>query len=328
MNTYFLPTRLAQMRLIFRVDASPVLGTGHVMRTSAIIEEAVSRGIGCVVVGRLGGFSWLEERLRNLGALHIEDSNQFQIAYGEDVLVIDSYNLPVDDIFIQQHFWKSVVSISDDVTPKYLADLVIHPGIDGVFELNSESKILAGPDFVPFRKSIKKTFGSDNEFVKKIVVFAGGADKFGFAKALATGLKGLPGFQSVVFFSNLHEEIMVLDSRFEVKDFGLALDEELDIADLVFSTASTSSLDIVALEIPLAVCFTVKNQIPYFDALVNEGVAQGIGGIDAEGQWKLDWDAINAVISDSTVRQKLLSNSRGYFDLLGSKRIVDEILKL
>ena len=75
-------------------------------------------------------------------------------------------------------------------------------------------------------------------------------------------------------------------------------------------------------------CFTVKNQIPYFDALVNEGVAQGIGGIDAEGQWKLDWDAINAVISDSTVRQKLLSNSRGYFDLLGSKRIVDEILKL
>lgn len=316
------------MRLIFRVDASPVLGTGHVMRTSAIIEEAASRGIGCVVVGRLGGFSWLEERLSNLGALHIEDSNRFQMAYGEDVLVIDSYNLPVDDIFIQKYYWKSVVSISDNVTPKYLADLVIHPGIDEAFQLNNESKFLTGPDFVPFRKSIKKTFGAYNEFVEKIVVFAGGADKFGFARALATGLKGLPDFRSVVFFSNSDEEIMVLDSRFKVRDFGLALDEELDTADLVFSTASTSSLEIVAREIPLAVCFTVKNQIPYFDALISDGIAQGIGGIDADGEWKLDWGNINAVISDSTVRRNLLSNSRGYFDLLGSKRIVDEILKL
>ena len=316
------------MRLIFRVDASPVLGTGHVMRASAIIEEAVSRGIGCVVVGSLGGFSWLEERVSNLGALHIEDSNCFKMNYGEDVLVIDSYDLPVDDMFIQPHYWKSVVSISDDVTPQYLASLIIHPGIDGAFQLNNETRVLAGPNFVPFRKSIKKASGPDNEFVDKIVVFAGGADKFGFARAMAAGLERLPNFRTVVFFSNLHEEIMVLDSRFEVKDFGLGLDKELHTADLVFSTASTSSLEIIAREIPLAVCFTVKNQMSCFDALVNQGFAQGIGGIDSEGNWKLDWNAIDAVISDSELRRKQLLNSRGYFDLLGSKRIVEEILKL
>lgn len=316
------------MRLIFRVDASPDIGTGHVMRTSAIIEEAVSRGISCVVVGSLGSFSWLEERLSNLGVFHIEDSSCFKMDYGKDVLVIDSYNLPVDDIFIQPHHWKSVVSISDDVTPQYLATLIIHPGIDEVVRLGNESKILAGPDFVPFRKSIKKASRLDNEFVNKIVVFAGGADKFGFAGAMAAGLERLPNFRTVVFFSNSHDDILGLDSRYEVRDFGLALDEELHTADLIFSTASTSSLEIVAREIPLAVCFTVKNQMPYFDVLVNQGFAQGIGGINPQGQWELDWNAIETVVSDSEVRRKLLTNSRGYFDLLGSKRIVDEILKL
>ena len=33
------------MRLVFRVDASQDIGAGHVMRCSAIIEEAISRNI-------------------------------------------------------------------------------------------------------------------------------------------------------------------------------------------------------------------------------------------------------------------------------------------
>ncbi len=316
------------MRLIFRVDASAILGTGHVMRTSAIIEEAVHRGIGCVVVGSLGGMAWLEERLRNVGARHFEDPFQFQLDNVNDILVIDSYELPLNDSFIQPHRWKSVVSISDHVTPKYLADLVIHPGIDQVFRPSGDSKFLTGPNFVPFRKSIRKSSRPDYDSVYKIVVFAGGADKFGFGSAMATGLAKLPAFQTAVFFTNSKDGIVQLDPRFEAMDIGFTLDKELETADLVFSTASTSSLEIVAREIPLAVCFTVENQVPYFDALVHQGLAQGIGGLDSQGHWKLDWGSISAVISDSRVRRKLLSNSSGYFDLLGSKRIVDEILKL
>jgi spore coat polysaccharide biosynthesis predicted glycosyltransferase SpsG len=316
------------MRLIFRVDASRELGTGHVMRTSAVIEEAVLRGIRCIVVGSLGGLAWLEERLINVGAGHFEDPVQFQIDHGKDILVIDSYELPINDSFIQPHRWKSVVSISDHVTPKYLADLVIHPGIDQVFRPGGDSKFLTGPDFVPFRKSIRKSSGPDYDSVDKIVVFAGGADKFGFGSAMSTGLAKLPDFQTAIFFSNSHDGIVQLDPRFELRDIGLTLDKELETADLVFSTASTSSLEIVARELPLAVCFTVENQVPYFDALVNQGLAQGIGGIDSRGNWKLDWDSVSRFISDSRVRRKLLSNSSGYFDLLGSKRIVDEILKL
>jgi spore coat polysaccharide biosynthesis predicted glycosyltransferase SpsG len=316
------------MRLIFRVDASLATGTGHVMRCSAIIEEAVSRGIHCVVIGRLGGFDWLEKRLKTIGAFHIEDQNVFEISSGEDVLVLDSYDIPVTDSFIQPQKWKSVVSISDAVTPNYNASLVIHPGIDSISNTRSGLKFLTGPEFIPFRKSIRKSTRLGITATGKIVVFGGGTDKFNFALAIAQGLKGIKEFESAIFISSFGSEITCLDSRFEVKSFGLQLDLELENADLVFTTASTSSLEIVAREIPLGVCFTAINQVSYFDALIQNEIAVGIGNLSSTENWELNWESVNRLVTDSTLRTQLAKNSSGYLDLLGSERIVNEILKL
>ena len=93
MSTECFQLRKIQMRLVFRVDASSTTGTGHLMRCSAIIEEATARGISCVVIGQLGGIGWLEDRLISIGALHYENEESFHIADGEDILVIDSYPL-------------------------------------------------------------------------------------------------------------------------------------------------------------------------------------------------------------------------------------------
>jgi spore coat polysaccharide biosynthesis predicted glycosyltransferase SpsG len=316
------------MRLVFRVDASPSTGTGHVMRCSAIIEEAALRGITSVVIGKLGGYKWLAERLKIIGAQHLEDSELFQIAKGEDILVIDSYDLPVTDDFIQPQNWKSVVSIADGVTPDYLAALVIHPGIDTYLKKENSGIILAGAKFIPFRKSIRKPLGAKGTTVRKVVIFAGGADSFNFALAMAQELREIQEFETAVFISTFDSEIASLDSRFRVQNFGSALDTELDGADLVFTSASTSSLEIIAREIPLGVCFTVNNQIPYFQALTDKGLALGIGYFSPAEKWKIDRVAIESLFSDSSLRDKLSNNSSHFLDLMGSQRIVNEILSL
>lgn len=328
MSTECLQFRKIQVRLVFRVDASSSIGTGHVMRCSAIIEEATTRGISCVVIGRLGGLRWLEDRLIGISALRYENEESFQIADGEDILVIDSYEIPVTHEFIQPKNWKAVVSISDDATPDYLASLVIHPGIDEFRNAENAFRVLKGAEFIPFRKSIKKSLRVKNSPLRKIVIFAGGIDNFGFALNLAGYLKEISEFNEAVFFSNSQSEITSLDSRFVVRDFGPFLDVELENADLVFTTASTSSLEIIAREIPVGICFSVENQISYFEALIKEEVAFGIGNLNPAKNWQLDMVAIERLITDTDLRDQLSANSSGFLDLLGSQRLVDEILKL
>ena len=316
------------MRLVFRADASMTIGTGHVMRCSAIIEEAIGRGISCVVIGQLGGISWLEERLVGIGATHLENEKSFPISHGEDILVIDSYLIPVTDEFIQPKNWKTVISISDDATPDYSASIVIHPGIDKFHNRVTANRVLMGPEFIPFRKTIKKSLQARNSPLRKIVIFAGGIDDFNFALNLAGILKEINEFDEAVFFSKLHSEITSLDPRFTTRNFGPLLDGELENADLVFTTASTSSLEIIAREIPVGICFSVDNQISYFDAMIKEKVAFGIGNLNSSKKWELNRSAINRLVTDSSLRDQLSANSSGFLDLLGSQRLVDEILKL
>jgi len=314
------------MKIVFRTDASNEIGTGHVMRCSAIIEEAVSRNIECVVIGRMGGLDWLETHLKTIGSARVEEESDFQITPGKDVLIIDSYNLPITGSFIQEQNWKLVATISDRETPKYNAALIIHPGIDFFTLEQTNAKLLTGRHYIPLRKSILKSEPRVQSKVSKIVVFGGGDDKYNFAPFIANGLANKQGFSTIVFFSRSVKEIESLDSRFDVKPFGPALDTELESADLVFTTASTSSLEVIAREIPLGICCVADNQISYYEALTKHEVAAGIGKYLHYRYYDMNWDLINQLIIDVSFRQKLQNKSKGFLDLSGSQRIIDEIL--
>lgn len=314
------------MKIVFRTDASKQIGTGHVMRCAAIIEEAVSRNIECVVVGRMGGFDWLETHLKTIGSTRVKDEGDFQITPGKDVLIIDSYDLPITGSFIQSKNWRLVASISDRETPKYNAELIIHPGIDFFTLEQSKAKLLTGRYYIPLRKSIIKTAPRAQSVTPKIVVFGGGNDKYNFAPFMAKALENKQGFSSIVFFSRSVKEISSLDSRFDVKPFGPELDTELESADLVFTTASTSSLEVIAREIPLGICCVADNQVPYYEALTKHEVASGIGKYLHSGYYDMDWDLINQLTIDPSFRQKLQQKSQGFIDLSGSQRILDAIL--
>ena len=160
------------------------------------------------------------------------------------------------------------------------------------------------------------------------MIFGGGSDKFHLASAIANELIEIKLFEKAVFFTDLKQEISSLDSRFQIADFGAALDDVLEDADLVFTTASTSSLEIIAREIPLGVCRSVSNQGPYLKALSEKGLAVGVGSLNISGKWTLDSVLIRALFSDLNLRFLLRKNSSGFVDLLGSQRIVDEIQKL
>jgi spore coat polysaccharide biosynthesis predicted glycosyltransferase SpsG len=334
LNTYLLVTGgawksilLDLVRLVFRADASPELGSGHAMRCSAIAEEAIFQGIKCLVVGSLGGIKWLEEHYADIDCpvVPVEDFGKTQSG---DVLILDSYQIMRDDRFITEFQWTARIDISDENTPERSPDLVIHPGLESGWFTGDRSKFLFGREFIPIRKTITKNLLKAPIDQNRVVVFGGGTDTYGFARIMGHELRDIPGFKQAIFFSVEKEFIENLDPRFSVLPFGAGLDEELSRANVVFTTASTSSLEVVARELPVGVACSVDNQIGYYQALGNSKVAAQIGERVTSGEWEMRADVIKRLITDERFQEELKSASHNFIDLKGAKRIVDAIISI
>jgi spore coat polysaccharide biosynthesis predicted glycosyltransferase SpsG len=296
------------------------------MRTFALAEEATQRGIECVLVGSLDGMHWVTSAFDEINC-KINQVKDFGNSRPEDVLILDSYQIPPDDHFITGHDWEFIVSISDEMTPRYPANLVFHPGLNSDWFQGDLESFRFGPKYIPIRKSLREKNTLNSGRGLRIVVFGGGSDFFGFAETLAFELNFFHDVDKVVFFSNRNDLIERINPRYEVLPFGPGLDRQLRLADLVFATASTSSLELIAREVPVAIACSVDNQVENYKALANAGVAAGIGERISTGQWNLDSNHIKRIVEDFTYRDQIKQAAREYIDLQGAKRIVDEIQK-
>jgi spore coat polysaccharide biosynthesis predicted glycosyltransferase SpsG len=316
------------MRLVFLADASQISGTGHVMRCLAIAEEAISQGIECHLVGNIEGVEWLSQRVQSLGIIHIKNPYKFKSFKASDILVIDSYLIQGDEPFLTQQKWKKVIVVIDQKTPFFDADLYIHPGLDSHWYKGDPKKILTGPLYIPFRKSIQTIDRNLTGAVKNITVFGGGTDAYNFAIEIASILKEFNNFQKVIFFSSMQSDIEKIDSRFKVLPFGTKLDNEITLSDLVLTTASVSSLEILARGLPLGIVCAVDNQLSNYHALGYMGVAAQIGERISSRSWQFDILTIAELINNANFRDKLTRNSHKVLDLQGARRIIEEIKKL
>lgn len=103
------------MRYVLRADASRRIGSGHVMRSSAIAEELITRGEEVVFVGQISNLKWVKDRILTLGFSEIyENSIEMVANCDSDLLILDSYEIPILDAFITPINWFKIVSIVDE----------------------------------------------------------------------------------------------------------------------------------------------------------------------------------------------------------------------
>jgi spore coat polysaccharide biosynthesis predicted glycosyltransferase SpsG len=294
-----------------------------------LAEEAISRGVECIFIGEISGLAWVSERIAKLGFSQlIEDVYSFKVDPQSDVLVLDTYSIPVSDPFISKHNWKLVLTIRDAFTPKYESDIEVRPGLLEVHSENQELIILSGPDNQLIRQGIGKSNKeySDGE-VLKVLTVGGGSDPFGFVPALALTLSSIDMELEVHAFTN---EQMPEDSkvRFVRNTIGTNLDLIANQVDVVFTTASTSSLEFIAKEIPTGVACAVDNQTEFYDQLGRLGYAYQIGVLDSDQTWDFNLPLIKELLESQEKRNSLKEATRGLIDLKGAVRVIDVLLSL
>jgi len=314
------------MKMVFRADATPQIGSGHAMRISAIAEEAIARGITAIFVGKIVGLPWVLNRIIDLQfAAVIENSDDFKSDPNEDILIIDSYELGVSDDFLQPNRWKHVVSIFDDLTPNYRADLSIHTGLSRYSTRSGSKRTICGTLYFPLRKSIRRLNRSAKCNTLDISVVGGGSDLTKFVPAIAQLLLTTDAdFEAKLFTDQVN---LKLDQRFSIFPIGTEMDLVSQNSELVFSTASTSSLEFMARGAAVGIGCSVINQESYYLNLVEGGFAAPVGKF-LKNAWDLNSEKISDLLNSTSLRNALQEKSSELIDSFGSTRIIDEVLSI
>ncbi len=313
------------MRLVFRADASRQIGSGHVMRIATIAQEAISRGIECHFVGRISDLEWVSAYVQNLGFASIVDKEDSWIANClEDVLVLDSYTTSLDSQYSNPRNWKLLVCIADGFTPDYPADIKIKQSLVKSVQ-ESASIFLDGPEYILIRKGIEKSSkGKPESSITQILILGGGSDPFGFVHAALNELSLIQGNFKIIVFSN--ENLSKFGYlNIEQHQIGPELDILASGVDMVITTASTTSLEFVAREIPTLIACVVDNQEKTYAELSKLKYALPIGVRSNKGIWRFDQKIIRDAVNDPKVREDLKSRILNLIDLDGPSRVVDEI---
>ena len=318
------------MRYIFRADASQITGSGHVMRSSAIAEELIVRGEDVIFLGQIAGLPWVEERIATLGFSAIyRNSSAFISNPKSDVLILDSYEISVNNAFIDPKKWSHIIAIVDELTPNYQCCLRIHPGLYSNWGQDSSVPILAGPMYIPIRTSLSRNTRQINKKQNEleIVVVAGGSDPYELVHEIAKILASFPEEFNAYLFSNSALN-MPLDNRFQYIRIGEQLESFAGKSDLVLTTSSTSSLEFIASGLCVGVACGVNNQLQNYESLGEFGLAAQIGSRISSVGWVLDRELIHKLIISKELRSTIKERAAGFIDFKGASRIVDAIVRL
>jgi spore coat polysaccharide biosynthesis predicted glycosyltransferase SpsG len=312
------------MRFVLRTDVTKSSGAGHLMRCIAIFEQVKQKGYPSVFVGSFSDIAWVRQKVIEFGFGQIVDKPTDFVGNPEsDVLIIDSYLIPIDDPFLSKHLWKKTISISDEQTPNYNVDLIVHPTLKREIKSDYSKDILFGPAYFPIRNEIRKIKCLDSKFdTVEVLILGGGTDYENFSEVIAKNLMSLET-RFVAKFVSDNQTIEQMDPRFKVFGLGTPIESLICQCTVALTTASTSAVEFIAREVPTG----IVNQDEYFHYLSSQNLAMPIGE-RRDSMWLIDSRAISDLIGNISSQNALRLNMAGLIDLKGSKRIFDKILQL
>ena len=307
------------------------MGAGHVMRTSAIAEELIDLGLQVEFIGQIEDLPWLSKRISELGfsAIYSEE-NEILGETMQDVLILDSYEIPISNPFIARNRWKRVISISDSMSPDYECDLVVHQSFSKPKKLRPNQKMVFGTDYFVIRKSLH-VFAKERKFISssspKISIVGGGTDLNNFTQTITSILqKSNILFQAKVFTNNLVKK--ELDNRFEYLPVGQDLDRSFIDCELAVTSASTTAIEFIACGIPTAIAALINNQDENYLNLSQLGIALPVGSRNEQNQLTINEEKLLEITSSITLRKQLHTACSNTISFGGVKRIVEKIQSL
>ncbi|MDO8871791.1 MAG: UDP-2,4-diacetamido-2,4,6-trideoxy-beta-L-altropyranose hydrolase [Methanoregula sp.] len=337
--------------LIIRADASPEIGTGHIMRCLALAEAWQDAG-GEVCFVSACDAPLLEVRLKKEGfqILHINqdagtlgDADEIaRIAheYGADWIVVDGYHfgagyqktikdsglslLFIDDYGHADHYYADIV-----LNQNIYADMSFYPKVEPY------TRFLLGTKYALIRKEFLKWSGlyhDTPDVARKILVTLGGSDPDNVTLKVIEAMKtvDVSGLEVIVViggvnphFDLIHETVKNLPNFTLLKNVE-NMPELMAWADFAISAGGSTCWELLFMGVPSIVVPIAENQRPIVRELQSLNIAKGIDSNELKNPSELV-KIFFTLLQSYEMRSEFSKRMVQYIDGNGSSHIISAI---
>lgn len=197
-----MPAGKVLKKILIRADATPVMGSGHVMRCLPIAQAAKNAGWEPYFV-TFTSIQWVRKRLLNSGIrirFHSEEDAKYNSGKMEidclfDWMIIDGYHFDTDYQKKAYDIAKQVLVIDDyGHLPAYKCDILLNqnPDAENITYSGTIGAKLFGSRFAILRsefKQVRKGLKKYNAYSPNILVSMGGGDYSSFLPDIARNFR-------------------------------------------------------------------------------------------------------------------------------------------
>ena len=295
------------MRVVFRADAKPSIGTGHVMRCWALAEEFAARGWEIAWQGAIE-VPWLVAALADAG---------WPVSVPEpiegDLVVVDSYTLgPAYRQGLLDRGIRVVAIVDSHHKELGPGSIWVNPGPP--MALNHDPLFLDGPAYVLLRSEVRalRALRESIDATEGVTFLLGGTDFAGLRALVDRLVLSGPVYAGPGRGSGSGSGVIWLPG-------GPELLRRASCSRLVVSAAGVSSWEMLHVGVPLALVPAAENQRGNYEWMTSQGWAYGLGSaVDLVEQTK------------SALRELENGTLRGEprIDGLGAQRVTEAVLHL
>ena len=332
--------------LLIRAEASPRIGTGHVMRCLALAQRWRRHG-GRVIFAQRETVPALATRLRDeematdvlAGAAGSADEARETITLAGK----SAATWIVADGYVFGAAWQKQIKaagfrllVIDDYghAERYYADLVLNQNAaaDEARYARREptTRLLLGTRYTLLRTEFLRHRPASREVsaaAKKILVTLGGADADNVTGAVIEALLPLAGVEAVVVIgaSNPHldavKKKLTAHPAIRLVVNAANMPELMAWADVAISAAGSTAWELAYMGLPSVLIVTADNQLGIAEALGREGISVNLGshrGLAASSVT----DAIGGLLTDGSRRQEMSRKGSRLIDGQGADRVL------
>ncbi len=344
------------MHVAIRADASPTIGTGHIVRCRTLAEDLKARGVELTLICAKptgtamhlfaeAGFTVESNNVKAIdaGAPHdqvkdVQNTIKIVSDIKPDWLIVDHYGL--DKQFEQKlrPFVKNILVVDDLFNRSHDCDVLVNPSV--IYDraasasymklVPQDCRIFIGPRYAPLRTRYRSVTKRSVTSVERVLVFFGGVDSLNLTttslRALSLGELADIYVDVVVGVDNPHfDEIMNLaNERERTKVFSDLphLAHVMSSADIAIGAGGATTWERMCCGLPSIVVSIADNQTEIAEQLSQQNllVYAGLGEkIFVDQLAKL----ISDVVNDRVLRAELAERGRSTVDGYGALRLAE-----